>query len=92
VLIHIGQLLTPENLNLLMRMTVCGRGMFVARLTMFVSRRCVRFGVFMLALCMVMRRLKVMMGCGVVSGSRGVMMLDGRVLRCLCHPVGYSMG
>jgi hypothetical protein len=34
-----------------------------------------------LALCMVMGRLKVMMGCGVVSGSRGVMMLDGRVLR-----------
>ena len=41
--------------------------MFVARLTMFVSRRCVRFGVFVLALCVVMRRLYVMMGCGVVS-------------------------
>ncbi len=50
-------------------------------LAVFVSRRGVRFGVFVLALCMVMGRLKVMMGGSMVCGGSGVMMLDGRMLR-----------
>jgi hypothetical protein len=61
-------------------MIVRGGRMFVARLTMFVRCRCMRFGVFVFALCVVMRRLKVVMRRGVVSGRRSVMMLNGRML------------
>ena len=55
--------------------------MFVACLAMFVGRRCVRFCVVVLAVCMQMGRLKVMMGGGMVSRGGGVMMLNGRMLR-----------
>jgi hypothetical protein len=42
-------------------------------------------GFFMLAVRMMVRRLQVMVGGGVMVCSRKMVMLDGRVLRLLSH-------
>jgi len=68
-----------------MRMSVSSRGVFVSQLAMFLSCSCVLLCLFVLAECVVMPRLAVMMRRGVVVSSRVVMMLLGRMLRCLCH-------
>ena len=52
---------------------------------MFLSCSCVLHCLFVLTERVMMRRLVVMMRGGVVVGSRLVMMLLGRMFRCLCH-------
>jgi hypothetical protein len=51
-------------------MAVGGRGVFVALLTVFVSRSCVRFRLFVLAHFMMVGCLLMMVGSGVVMSRR----------------------
>jgi hypothetical protein len=73
-----------------MRMTVGSRGMFVGKLAMFESRRCVILRLFVLADIVMMGRLVVMMRGSVVVSGRQMVMLTRRMLRCLCHAGGNS--
>ena len=66
-------------------MTVGGSRVRMGRLAMLKSRCRVLLGFFVLAEIVMMRRLMVMMRGGVVMRGCLMMMLAGRVLRCLCH-------
>jgi len=59
--------------------------MFVSALAMFLSCSCVLLGFFMLADRVMVLRLMMMMGRGVVVSSCLVMMLTRGMFRCLCH-------
>ena len=63
------------------RKTVGGRGVFVGKLAMFMSRGCVLLGVFVLAEIVEMGRLKVMMRGGLVVSGRQMVRFTRRVLR-----------
>jgi hypothetical protein len=58
---------------------------FVAVLTMFVSRRRMLFGLLMLPVRMVVGRLMVMMSGSVMMSGCHTVMLRGRVLGLFCH-------
>ena len=60
-------------------------GMFLGPLAMFVSGSGVALGFFVFADSVVMLRLMVMMRGGMVMSRGQVMVLTGRVLRCLRH-------
>jgi hypothetical protein len=60
-------------------------GMFMGKLAMFESRSCVLLRLFVLPEIVMMGRLIVMMRGSVVVECRLVVMLTGRMLRCLCH-------
>jgi hypothetical protein len=64
-----------------MRMSVGSRGMLVSKIAMFMGRRCVLLGFFMLTQGVVMLGLMMMMCSGVVVSGRQVMMLTSRMLR-----------
>jgi hypothetical protein len=58
---------------------------FMTELAMFLSRGCVLLGVVMLAEIVMMGRLMMMMGGGVMVSGRLVMRLTCQMLRWLCH-------
>jgi len=60
---------------------MCSRSMFVGHLTVFLSRRRVLLGVFVLAGGVMMGRLMVMMCGGVMVGSRLMVVLARRMVR-----------
>jgi hypothetical protein len=62
-------------------MTVCGRGVFVGSLAMFLSRARVLLGFFVFANSVVILGLMMMMRSRVVVSGRLVMMLGSRMLR-----------
>ena len=62
-------------------MSVGSRRVFVSKLAMFMGRRCVLLGFFMLTQRVVMLGLMMMMCSGVVVSGRHVMMLTSRMLR-----------
>lgn len=66
-------------------MPVCSGRVLVGALAVFVSRSRVRLGFVMLALRMMMGRLKVMVGRGMMRGGGIVMMFMGRMLCGLSH-------
>ena len=73
---------------LFVRVAVRRRRVLVAVFTVLVGGRRVVLGLVVLALRVVMGRLKVMMSSGVVVSGRLVMMLVGRMfLRHLCVPL-----
>jgi hypothetical protein len=55
--------------------------MFLSKLAMFMCRRCVLLGFFMLTQGVVMLGLMMMMCSGVVVSGRQVMMLTSRMFR-----------
>jgi hypothetical protein len=63
------------------RMIVCGRGVLVGGLTMFVSRVSMLHCIVVLADIVIMRRLMVMMGGGVVVSGRLMVVITRRMLR-----------
>jgi hypothetical protein len=65
--------------------TVRRSRVFVSGLAVFVGRRGVGFGFIVLALRMMMSRLEVMVGGGLVGGSSIVVVLAGRILVRLSH-------
>ena len=66
-------------------MTVGCRGMFVGKLAMFDSRSCVPLRLIVLAEFVMMGRLMVMMRGGMMVCRRLLVMVNRRVLWCLCH-------
>jgi hypothetical protein len=66
-------------------MSVGSSGMFVGKLTMFVSCSCVLLGFFVLAERMVMLGLNMMVRGSMVVNGGGEMMLTSLMLCCLCH-------
>jgi hypothetical protein len=60
---------------------MCSRSMFVGQLTVFLSRRRVLLGVFVLADGVMMGRLMVMMRGGVMVSSRLMVVLTRRMVR-----------
>jgi hypothetical protein len=66
-------------------MSVGSSGVFVGKLTMFVSRSCVLLGFFMLAERMVMLGLNMVVRGRMVMSGRQEMMLTRRMFWCLCH-------
>ena len=60
---------------------MCCRSMFVGQLTVFLSRRRVLLGVFVLADGLMMGRLMVMMRGGVMVSSRLMVVLTRRMVR-----------
>ena len=60
---------------------MCSRSMFVGRLTVFLSRRRVLLGVFVLADGVMIGRLMVMMRGGVMVSSRLMVVLTRRMVR-----------
>jgi hypothetical protein len=73
-----------------MRMSVGSRGVFVGVRAVFVSRGCVRLGVFVLADIVKMGRLMVMVSRGVVVSGRLEVMLTSWMFRRLCHLPYFS--
>jgi hypothetical protein len=67
------------------RVAVSSGRVLVRRVAVFMGRRGVGLGFVVLALRMVMSRLMMMMGGGLVSGCGILMMLAGRMLRRLGH-------
>jgi hypothetical protein len=71
-------------------MPVCGGRVLVSSLAVLVRRGRVGFRLIVLALRMLMRRLMMVMGGGLVSGSSVVMMIAGRMLGRLSHLITFS--
>jgi hypothetical protein len=63
-----------------MRMTLCGRAVFVSVLAMFVGRSCVLLGFFVLAHRVVMLGLMVVMRGSMVMRGGQVMVLTRRMV------------
>jgi hypothetical protein len=67
-------------LRLFVRVPVCGARVFVSSLAMFVRRGRMGFCLIVLALRMLMRRLMMVMGSGLMRSSSALMMFARRML------------